>query len=536
MSYQSKVEQIYANELLLTSKTGTNVNIRCSTGEVLINGSDPSGGGASLPLIGTGNIEIVGDISAEGNITATATGPNQGLLTATRANISSDVTITGNGNLRLNGTGTIELANSVSCGGIISSDDINTTANNDFVSGRDIYFEGQDLYHRSVTGFPPQVVNTPYTTFRQLPQLNAANTFTGANKFNSNVTEFADKVSVGERDGGGLFTQTIALNKSGNIECQTIQNVTSIQTGTLNCGNGAINSCAAKYFTTRTSGLAGWKMEQEVASVPAGSYDNVLNFRAGQVGGFVTITDSVEGPGVPNIILDPKTKALGGLIKTTTFEVGDGGLAYKLTQPVSGTDSDNLLIKSNSAVSEVIFQDETSAGIMTVKKTEVQLGNTIPLSFGLLSFRPQQFYKDITNFSFNHSLIGPTNLLFNTGNPIPTDWTNVNTAQTGQSIDLVNNAGAYKITIRQTSIGSQGEINGMHVMSDMVLSIPNDNLPEIELAQPTAYSYTTYDGNSPIITMKPGFLNWAVHCTFPQISNNETANIRITLTQMPYFA
>ena len=72
-------------------------------------------------------------------------------------------------------------------------------------------------------------------------------------------------------------------------------------------------------------------------------------------------------------------------------------------------------------------------------------------------------------------------------------------------------------------------------MSDVVLSPPNDNAPDVELSQPTAYSFLTYDGQAPIITMKPGFLVWSVYCTFPQVSNNESSSIRITLTQMPYF-
>ena len=73
-------------------------------------------------------------------------------------------------------------------------------------------------------------------------------------------------------------------------------------------------------------------------------------------------------------------------------------------------------------------------------------------------------------------------------------------------------------------------------MSDIVLSRPNDNAPDVELAQPTAYSFERYDGTAPVITMVPGFLTWAVHAIFPGTTNNETANIRVTLTQMPFFA
>jgi hypothetical protein len=44
------------------------------------------------------------------------------------------------------------------------------------------------------------VAQKSYKDYKQLPGLNDANKFTGANEFNSNTTEFAAKVSVGTRD------------------------------------------------------------------------------------------------------------------------------------------------------------------------------------------------------------------------------------------------------------------------------------------------------------------------------------------------
>ena len=238
--------------------------------------------------------------------------------------------------------------------------------------------------------------------------------------------------------------------------------------------------------------------------------------------------------------LEKETGTNDGYLSVPAIEFGIGTLHNKIYQLQTGPTNLNLNIKQATASSEVVFQDNVDDEIVRIRKGAVELKANIEFHFGSYNFVPQQFYKDITNFSYNHSLVGPTNLLFNTGaiggNPIPTDWTNVNTGAINQSIDILNNAGAYKIAIRQTSNGSQSEINGMLVMSDIVLSNPNDNAPDVELAQPTAYSYTAYDGNSPIITMIPGFLNWAVHITFPQVSGDETSNIRITLTKMPYFA
>ena len=76
----------------------------------------------------------------------------------------------------------------------------------------------------------------------------------------------------------------------------------------------------------------------------------------------------------------------------------------------------------------------------------------------------------------------------------------------------------------------------MRIMSDIVLTQPNDGAPQISLPSPSSYAFEAYDGVAPEITQTPGFLVYNVYATFPQVSGNETANVRITLTQMPYFA
>jgi hypothetical protein len=536
MSYVSKVEQIYANEVLLTSKTGKNVNISCSTGEVLINGSDPSGGGASLPLIGTGNIEVVGDIEAEGNITAKSGGPNQGLLTAVTANIASDLTITGNGNLRLNGTGTIQLANTVSCGGIISSGDINTTANNDFVSARNIYFEGQDLYHREVSGFPPQVVDTPYYAFKQLPQLNADNTFTGSNKFNSNTTEFAAKVSVGTRDAGGLFTQNLALNTSGNIESKTINNNSTIQTGTVNCGNGGTNTCSARVFTTRTSGTAGWTIEQQTAQ--GNLLDNVLQIKGGQAGAYVTIVNSGFAGFVPNIVFDPQTEAEGGRIVTDTYTIGDSNPnMFSIKQPKTGADSANLIIQGSAVEGSIKFQN--FAGTIDYVKIEpdsMELGANIPLRFQNYSFRPQQYSRNITlTIDGTKDTTNFTNMIFNPRQN--TDWTNVNTGATNQSLYNATLVGYYKCTVTQTAISSASNYDGIKVIFDYVLAFSQQTSPDI--SPPISYGYTIkpsggqppqvdIDHTNNPVQSQPVFL------LFPNQNAGETMAMTVKLTKMDF--
>ena len=476
--------------------------------------------------------------------------------------------------------------------------DIQTTAG-DVVSGSRFIFDGADLYHRTNT--PVVGTLTPYTTYKQLVQLNANNIFTGANRFDSNINTFSKKVSVGERDAQGVFTENLALNPTGNLQSKTINNDTTIQTGDINCGNFATNAVRAKKFITRTTehnSVEGWTLEQVIpVSGSPSPLDNVLQVKAGAVGGLLTITDSAFSGSVPNIEFDPRTTTNGGKITTTQYNVGEGTSGYLITQPKVGVNSDNLLImagngtnpkvvfddygstttlmtlekeagtndgflkvpaiefgigtlhnkiyqlqsgatnlnlniKQATASSEVIFQDNVDDEIIRIRKGAVELKENIEFHFGSYNFVPQQFYKDYAGFSFNNSAIGSTNLLFTTTD---TDWTNRNTGAVNQSLDLINNAGAWKITIRQLAGGALNQINGLHIMSDMALSRPNDNAPNVELSQPTSYSFERYDGTSPIITMKPGFLVWDIHATFPNTTGNETANIRITMTQMPYF-
>jgi hypothetical protein len=46
------------------------------------------------------------------------------------------------------------------------------------------------------------------------------------------------------------------------------------------------------------------------------------------------------------------------------------------------------------------------------------------------------------------------------------------------------NRGAYKLTFRQTNAGTLGQINDMRVMSDIILTRPNDGAPQITLPSP----------------------------------------------------
>ena len=458
-----------------------NIEHRNPAKKILINGIEPGGGGG-------GGVPPIGDVSFVGNLIVNDDGDNLG----------------NKGN---------------------------------------IIFGGQDIYHTTpqVPG-QPVVDDISYVTFKQLAEKNENQLFTGQN-------DFAERVRIQLSDGAPIptYTDKITFNTSGNIQCIDINNDTQITTGTITCDNGGDNECKARVFNLRTSGTNGWNIKQalEEAAAPANAANNILQIAATQAQAVgipveVYITSSEYDPSNgdnPNIKLIPSTVLNGGRIQAAQFDLGTASGRYYLKQDIGGPLNDVLQIKAPSATGEIHFQDNLGGDTLKIKNASVDLKNDIPFNFGLYSFRPQQFYKDITGFSFNHSGgVGPTNLLFNTGNPAVQEWTNVNTGAGNQPIDLINNPGAYKITIRQLAGGTLNEINGLHIMSDMVLSRPNDNAPDVELAQPTAYSFERYDGTAPVITMVPGFLTWAVHATFPNTTGNETANIRITLTQMPYFA
>ena len=520
--------------------------------------TDNSGGGS-----GGGPYDGPGDIRLNtGNFTAVGDGVNTGriigqTIEAQSGNIINNL-IVENGNLNLNNGG-------VNAG-----------------SGDGEFFEVKIKGSNILKISDNPVSESEYCQSKGCAFLPSTNLFTATNTFQQDIVLSGVGKSV--------------VNSQGSFVSAT-SDIETMVCGSVDCSNGGFNSVKAKEVNFRVgTETNGFKIRQESATDPLGSY---LQVQGGSAGDSITIIDNAHSIAIPSIELDPQTQVIGGKITANQYNIGFGTQGFLLNQPRSGVDVDNLRImcgvnngvvrfqnfggsvdlarieqnsvdgsgriycpaiffgvsgvhnsisndisgnnnlnlniRQATASSEVLFLDNTDAEIIRVRKEAVELGTGIPIYFDNFVFRPQQFYKDINNFSFNHSILGATNLLFNTGNPAVQEWTNVNTTATNQPIDLINNAGAYKITIRQTSAGALGEINGLYVMSDIVLSRPNDNAPDVELAQPTAYSFNAYDGQSPVITMKPGFLTWAVHCTFPQVSNNETANIRITLTQMPYF-
>lgn len=524
----SKSFNLEADTLIL-GQGDQDVNIVSKNGtDIKINGILPSGGGGGVPAVG--DIDFIGNL----NCNDVAGGGAKGIITAEKKVVSG-------------------------LDGIFSSGEIKTGPANDIHSGKDLVFDGQDLY-KSYPGVVPAIPNKTYKEYKNLIAPTDNVTHTGTNIFRDNAVS----IQALNDDVPAVYENTITLNTNGNIQCDTINNGSQITTGTITCDNGGVNECKARVFNTRTSGTNGWNIKQalEEANPPGNQANNILQIHATQaqaVGELVEvyITSSEYDPtnnDNPNIKLIPDTVLNGGKVQASQYDLGTAPSRYYLKQDIGGPNDKVLQIKAPTANASVNFKDNSNADVLVVKNTAVELGNTIPINFGSYDFRPQQFYKDITNFSFNDSALGSTNLLFNTGNvgnpgDVPTpgtpilEWFDVNKNLANQGLNILTNPGAYKLTIRQTSSGALNEILGMYIMSDIVLSRPNDNAPNVQLANPTAYSYTQYNGvsggnnpGSPIITMVPGFLTWAVHATFPQTTNNETANMRITLTQMPFFA
>ena len=212
------------------------------------------GGGAVSDPLNLNNINAVVGMTtptlnppAGGSLAITANGiqPTAGgtltISATTIGTVNGDIT-TSNGNLQVQGTGAITCGTTITATG-----DINTQGTGDFVSGRNIYFDGVDLYKRTlVAGIPS---DTSYVIYKQLAVKNNANTFTAVNTFSDNIVMNGTGKSL--------------TNPGGTIGSNTANIATGITCGTVDCDNGGTNKCSAKEFATRTSGASttGWAMK-----------------------------------------------------------------------------------------------------------------------------------------------------------------------------------------------------------------------------------------------------------------------------------
>ena len=531
MSYSNSFN-IGADNLILGSATGT-VNIKSLGGEdILINGVLPGGGG------GGGGVPAIGDIDFIGNLNCNDVvgGGSKGIITAEKK-INSGL------------------------GGVESTGLIKTGAAGDIHSGKDLVFDGQDIY-KEYPGVVPPIARKTYKDYRGLIGTADNNTFTGINKFRNNAVSIQalnDAVPA-------VFVDKITLNTDGNINCNEINNNTLLKSNSIICENGPAESqkVMARQYHFRPNSLetTGWVFSQKPPDNPALPEDNYLMLQNTQATGSLNLVKSSFDPQNPtpfDIILDPQN----GQVKTkNSFDAPQVNFrknatdAWSIYQPPAGDTNENKLRIQNyqdNAGSVQILDDSNNVWVeftnlfntfnkpTFINNVLTMVGNAVinngySLLFGAYEFRPIQYYKDITAFSFNNSALGPTNKIFGTGD---TDWVNVNTGATGQNLNLgeVANRGAYKLGFRQTNGGTIGQINSLYIISDLALSRPNDGDPNSTLPSPSAYAFEAYDGTSaPVITVTPGSFVMNVYAQFPGVSGNETSNVRITLTQMPYFA
>ena len=530
-------------------KDNEQVDIISSNGtEIKINGVVPGSGSGALPIDDSGDIKLnpgnliclgdgnlTGKINAE-NITIKTANITEGNLEVVAGKVevlNNNVEVSGNGSLIVKGNGEIKTEGSgnITAGSV---GDIQTTLG-DLISGNDIYFDGDDIYRRTNNPISQQ----SYKDYKQLPGKNDDNVFTGKNKFNSNTTEFAAKVSVGTRDPvSELFTQNLALNSSGNIECKTINNGTQIQCGNINCGNAGLNEVRARVFNTRTNENNlpdGWLIEQGLPNSPAQLIDKVLQIKAQEVGGFVTITPTDFVGQNPAIILDPNNTANGGKIYAASFTFGSTDDRFDLIQDLTGPLNNTLQINARTADGKVEFRDNSNNVILSVKKTDIFLAPTIPIKFGNYSFRPQQYSLNKTiTIAANADTATFTNMIFN----CRTDtFTNVNA---GGSVPFYNAAleGFYKVTITQTALSSLGNFSNCDIMFEYVYRLSTQQTPDIIITEPI-YNYRIKPTNQARPTIEINHLNTPVQSQpvfllYSGQNSGETMPIEVRLTKLNF--
>ena len=562
----SKNFSIGADTLILGDGK-SEVNIVSSGGQdIKINGVVPSGGGGSqLPINGTGDIDITGNITAND----VQGGGAKGIITASKSM-------------------------STGLGGLYSSGNIQTAASGTIHSGSSVYFDGQDIY-KKYPGVVPPIADKTYKEYKGLVATGDNSTFTGSNIFRETVL-------VQTTDGAvpPVLTNQITLNKNGDLQSKNANVDTLIQTGKINCGNGGDNEVRARQFYTRTNennsgGKEGWSISQQNPSNPADPLDTFLQIKAGEAGGLATITSSDFAGSEPSIVLDPQNQATGGKIVSSSLNLGVNSASdFVIEKPKSGAETNNLLVKigstngtikfqnqsgtnlmlveesnvtnkgrlfigeaiyfgttgihnsiaesgnnllidQNDANSETQIRDNTNNPIVSFRKTGVVIANPLPIQFGAYSFRPIQYKlnktltiaaaADTTNF---------TNMAFNCQSDT---WTVVNT---NQSISLYNVAleGYYKCTISQIGSSSAGNFDTCDIMFDYVFHLSIQTAPDIDITEP-AFNYRKKPTNQASPTIRIDHLNTPpqsqpVFVLYPNQSAGETMQIEVRLTQLNF--
>ena len=428
----------------------------------------------------------------------------------------SGLPISGDGDIAI-GTGNISVAN----GTITStSGDIQTGGTADIVSGRNFILDGSNIQKRVDNG--GVITLTEYTTFKDCARKSSNNNFTTQQTFTDNILMSGTGKTLNNSQG------TI-VSGTGNIE--------TITCGTVDCDNGGTNSVSATQYNLRTSSavIDGWSLEQGGESSPAEQVDRVLQIKAGEVGGYITITPTDFVGTDPAIILDPNTTANGGKIYAGSYTFGTTADRYNLTQDLTGPLNHTLQISAPTASSKVEFRDNSNGVILDVKKTEVKIANNLPLLFGNYSFKPQQYSLTKTlTIAATADTSTFTNMAFNCRSDT---WTNVNA---GGNVSLYNALleGFYRCTITQTATSSAGNFIFCDIMFDYVLRLSTQTTPDITITEPT-YGYRKKPTNQARPTIQIDHLNTPVqsqpvYVLYSGQNSGETMPIEVRLTKLDF--
>ncbi len=461
------------------------VNIVSNGGQTIkINGVEAgSGGGGGIPAVG--DIDFIGNL----NCNDVAGGGAKGIITA-------------------------EKKVNTGAGGLESSGLIKTTAAADINSGRNIIFDGQDIY-KAYPGVVPPIANKTYKDYKGLLAATDNITFTGNNIFKEAV-----KVEGLNNDPVPVLEDKIILGKDG-----TINAIGQIKASSLICENGPSdnNVVKAREFDFRPKGgnpapeneTTGWKFSQKAPENPGVAIDNYLMLQNTQPDGSFNLVKSTFDPQNPtpfDIVLDPQN----GQVKTTTsFDAPQVNFrknatdSWSISQPPAGDPAEGTLIarSPNTLGSFNIFDSASSpwaqfSSLATTLPKPTTVNNTLNINgdttlssissllFGSYIFRPQQYI-----FNFTGSVIddNPPNVLFNSSSSI---WTNVNDASAGtQSLHNIGN-NFFKMTIIGVPDNSAGVYGNFRWSGDFPFLIPN-------FAVGTGVN--KYEGNFGIIKSPAGF-------------------------------
>ncbi len=495
-NFPSKQESIYTNNLVLTSQTGTDVDITCSTGNIKINGSVPGGGGGSLPINGAGDITL-----NTGNLTALGDGIADGKI--------EGQTIKSVGTLVVSGGG----ANII--GGINSTGDIQTLGGNtDIVSSRNFILDGTQVIKR--TDNAGVVSETEYVRHVGGAIKQETNIFTSTNEFQDNVTV------------SGVGTQFNV--PQGSIGSNTANINTGITCGSISVDNGSEGSgqfCNARSFGFKPSGSLSWTLEQQPVT---GQVPDVLQISQAQAFGgtpkYIAITSSDYNPqsDQPNIIIDPQTQALGGKMYINTVQFGRG-IDPRIESAPTGPDSNDvkIIIPNNSG--KIRFYTNSNDEKLRIGNNQINVYDNF--YFGDYLFLPQQLIYTFTGAVIDDN--PPT--LFNDNGAI---FTLANNGTTGQSLSGTGE-GFYKLTINAAA-SSGGTYGAFRYSCDFPYTTPNFSVGTVI----TRFEGNFSGANYPATLAKPDLCGFGLagvdfKLCFPSVSaGSETYSGTLVLTKMPY--